>query len=308
MKKNRINFAITLGLALSLVAFVSASAQQSTSPQAAGTQNPSDRTNSRILYHDGLVLVGTTDVYVIWYGCWDNTCGTAGDSTARSIVIDFLCNIGGSPYLSILRGYPNGSGQIPSGALFFGHEIVDNYSHGTELKVSDIQDILSAAITNHAFPQDPNGIYILISSADVSSPESGLCDPLQQPHHGIGEALGSDFRYAFVGNPMRCPGVAAPQFVSVGNLLPTPNGNLAGDGLASTLAHVLSTTITNPYNTGWFDRYGLQNADKCPNEFGATYLTPNGAQANVKWGQREYLIQANWLNDKKGRCVIDASQ
>src|SRR5215510_3097385 len=219
MNKNRISFPILLALlAISLFAFApSVFAQELASRQIATATTPNAKTNSRILYHDGLVLVGTTDVYVIWYGCWDNNCGTAGDSTARSIVIDFLCNIGGTPYLSLLRGYPNASGQIPSGALFFGHEIVDAYSHGTELKVSDIQDILSSAITNRALPQDPNGIYILISSADVSSPESGLCDPLAQPHHGIGEALGSDFRYAFVGNPMRCPSVAAPQFVSVGN-------------------------------------------------------------------------------------------
>jgi hypothetical protein len=78
--------------------------------------------------------------------------------------------------------------------------------------------------------------------------------------------------------------------------------------MANTLAHVLSTTITNPTGTGWFDRYGLQNADKCDGQFGPTYLTTNGARANLKLGQRDYLIQQNWINnDRKGHCAMNSS-
>jgi hypothetical protein len=75
--------------------------------------------------------------------------------------------------------------------------------------------------------------------------------------------------------------------------------NLAADAMANTLAHVLSTTITNPDNDGWFDRYGLQNADKCDGQFGPTYSTANSARANLKLGQRDYLIQQNWINDRR---------
>jgi hypothetical protein len=91
-------------------------------------------------------------------------------------------------------------------------------------------------------------------------------------------------------------------------VLPTPNGSFAGDAMANTLAHVLSTTITNPRGTGWFDRYGLQNADKCDGEFGPTYVTTNGARANIKLGQRDYLIQQNWINDRKEHCAMNSSQ
>ena len=141
----------------------------------------------------------------------------------------------------------------------------------------------------------------------MSSPATGFCDASAQPFHGLGEALGSEVRYAFVGNPMRCPSAEAPQFVVNGTLLPTPNGSFAADGMANTLAHVLSTTTTNPRFTGWFDRYGLQNADKCDGEFGTTYLTTNGATANIKLGQRDYLIQQNWVNERKGRCAMNLS-
>ena len=54
-----------------------------------------------------------------------------------------------------------------------------------------------------------------------------------------------------------------------------------------------------------FDRYGLENADKCEGRFGQPYLTPNGARANLRLGYRDFLIQQNWVNDGKGRCAMD---
>ena len=64
--------------------------------------------------------------------------------------------------------------------------------------------------------------------------------------------------------------------------------------MVSTVAHLINVVITNPFGTGWFDRYGLQTADKCFGEFGPTYLV-NGGRANLRLGQRDYLIQENWV-------------
>ena len=265
------------------------------------------KTDSRILYHDGPVMVGASSAYVIWYGCWDNTCGPVGDAGTQSIVSDFLLNVGASPYFQILAGYPNGNGQGPSGSLLFGGIVADPYSHGLELTAADIQEIVADQITSQHLPPDPSGIYLVLASADVSSPTTGFCVASTQPHHGTGFANGSQFKYAFVGNPTRCPSVAAPQFFVNGTLLPTPNGSFAADGMVNNLAHVLNTTITNPTSTGWFDRYGLQNADKCDQQFGPTYLTNTGARANIKLGQRDYLIQQNWINSGKGHCALNTS-
>lgn len=57
---------------------------------------------------------------------------------------------------------------------------------------------------------------------------------------------------------------------------------------------MLSEVSTNPLGTGWYDRYGLENAEKCEGTFGQTYTTSNGAKANMKLGSRDYLIQQNW--------------
>ena len=99
------------------------------------------------------------------------------------------------------------------------------------------------------------GIYVVIASADVGSAATGFCVPSALGHHGTGSALGAQFKYAFLGNPTRCPRIAAPQFFSRKTQLPTPNGNLAADAMASTLAQVLSGVVTNPTGGGWFDRY-----------------------------------------------------
>ena len=93
---------------------------------------------------------------------------------------------------------------------------------------------------------------------------------------------------------------------SDGSRLPTPNGNFGADAMVNSIAHVLSTIVTNPFGGGWFDRYGLEIADKCEGTFGTTYTTSTGARANIRLGYRDYLIQQNWVNDRKGRCAMRA--
>ena len=307
MKAKKFNTLIVLVLlAVSFLALELPALAQSATTDLRTTA--SVKTDNRILYHNGRVLTNVTDVYFVWYGCWDNTCGAAGDTTSQSIMMDFASNVGATPYFEIITTYPDGSGYTASGAVFLGGYVYDHYSRGTDLTATDIQGIIADQITSFRLRQDPNGIYVVFASADVRSPSTGLCVPGARPHHGIGMALGSDFRYAFVGNPTQCPSIAAPQFVSDGTLLPTPNGNFAGDAMASILANVLSSTITNPYGDGWYDRYSLQSADKCEGQFGQTYMTANGARANVRLGQRDYLIQENWVNERKGRCAMSLSQ
>jgi Phosphate-induced protein 1 conserved region len=233
---------------------------------------------------------------------------TSGDTATQSIVTDFLGSLGGTPYFQINTGYPNSAGQTPSGAMFYANAVFDRYSHGVELTASDIQEIIRNKILSGELSADSFAIYVVLASADVGSVATGLCVPSMPPHHGIGIFLGVAFRYAFVGNPMRCPSTDAAQFFSGGTQLPTPNDHLGADAMASTLAHVISTTITDPSGTGWFDRYGLETADKCDGQFGQTYLTTNGARANLRLGPRDFLIQENWVNSKKGHCAMNSSQ
>ena len=88
----------------------------------------------------------------------------------------------------------------------------------------------------------------------------------------------------------------------------TPNGDYAADAMVSWLAHALNAVVTNPTGDGWYDRYGLENSEKCELTYGTTYPVTNqngqSALANIHLGQRHYLLQQNWVNGKKGHCAM----
>jgi hypothetical protein len=111
---------------------------------------------------------------------------------------------------------------------------------------------------------------------------------------------GTPIKLAFVGNPERCPTQCAAQAVG-------PNGTLAGDAMASTVAGLISAAVTDPELSSWYDRLGLENAGKCAWDFGPTYTAANGAQANISLGGRDYLLQRNWVPTRKGGyCALAA--
>ena len=262
-------------------------------------------TNTKMLYHGGPLMFGTSDLYLIWYGCWTNVCGNSGSPVTTDVVTLFAQGIGGSPYFQLNHLYVNANGQGPSGGLLHGGSIFDStYSHGLDLTQADIEDIVTQKIESNALPQDPGGLYIVIASADVASNATGFCSPENVPPlHWRTEALGSMAIYGFLGNPKRCPTLEAPQFTTTnGALLPTPNDDFAGDSIVTNLAHLLNAMVSDPYKNAWYDRYGLENADKCQGTFGQTWTASNGARANIRLSGRDYLIGQNWVNDKNGRC------
>src|SRR5438270_13488873 len=50
--------------------------------------------NTTMMFHGGPVILGTVNVYYIWYGNWSG-------NNATSILTDLAANIGGSPYFNI---------------------------------------------------------------------------------------------------------------------------------------------------------------------------------------------------------------
>jgi hypothetical protein len=231
-----------------------------------------------------------------------------GSPSVQILLADLVSNLGWTPYFQINTTYPNPNSpdQVPTGALFFAGASIDTaYSHGNDLTDADLAGIISDQVLSSGLPLDPSGLYIIVGSEDVAANSVGFCTPGAPPHHGTSTVLGAEFRYGFVGHAGRCPSVAGAQFMAAdGSMLPTPNGDFAADAMASDFAHLVSTMITDPYGNAWYDRYGLENADKCQGIFGPTYTTANGARANVHLGYRDYLIQENWVNDKRARCAM----
>jgi hypothetical protein len=138
-------------------------------------------------------------------------------------------------------------------------------------------------------------VYFVLTSKDVTE-TSGFCTQYCA-WHTHGTLNGMDIKYGFIGNPARCPSACAEQTT-------TPNGDLAGDSMASLIAHELSESVTDPDLNAWFDQRGQENADKCAWHFGTTSTAKNGSQYNVTFGGAQYLIQQNWVNASGGYCAV----
>jgi hypothetical protein len=241
-----------------------------------------------ITYHGGPVILGTTHVYYIWYGNW-------GSNSANAILTNLAQNIGGSPYFNINTTYYNGSNAHVSNSVAYYGSTTDNYSHGTALNDAAIQAIVSGAIASGHLPLDTNGVYFVLTSADVNE-TSGFCTQYCG-WHTRGTISASDIKYSFVGNPDRCPSACEEQTTG-------PNGNAGADGMASIISHELEEAVTDPDLNAWYDSRGAENADKCAWTFGTTHTAQNGALYNMTLGSMNYLIQRNWVNASGGYCSL----
>ena len=243
-----------------------------------------------INYHGGPVMLGTPNVYYIWYGNWSG-------NSAPSILTDFARSIGGSPYFNINKTYYSGSTTRTyiSGSVNYAGSTTVAYPYGTALTDANIQSVVSTAITSGALAKDANAVYFVLTSADVNA-TSGFCTQYCG-WHTHGTIAGSEIKYSFVGNPDRCPSSCAAQTTS-------PNGNAGADGMASIIAHELEEAVTDPVFDGWYDRRGYENADKCAWTFGTQSTAANGSKYNVTLGGKQYLIQRNWVNASGGYCAM----
>ncbi|HEX8950735.1 MAG TPA: hypothetical protein VF945_02770 [Polyangia bacterium] len=256
--------------------------------QALSSVLPAAKTRGNgISYHGGPVMLGTVNIYYIWYGNWSG-------NSATTILTSFGSNIGGSPYEHINSTYYNGSGQHVTGAVHYAGSTTDNYSQGKSLSDAQVETVVSSAISGGRLPKDTNAIYFVLTSSDVTA-SSGFCTQYCG-WHTHGTIAGSDIKYSFVGNPDRCPTSCAAQTTS-------PNGNAGADAMASILAHELEEAHTDPDLNAWYDSRGYENADKCAWTFGAESTASNGSKYNVTLGSRQYLIQQNW-NAATQSCMM----
>jgi hypothetical protein len=236
-----------------------------------------------ISYHGGPVMLNSVSIHYIWYGNWSG-------NSASTILANLAQNIGGSGYEHINTTYYDGAGNHVSGAISLASQANDNYSQGKALTDSNIEQIVAAQN-----PTDTNGIYMVLTSSDVNE-TSGFCTQYCGWHTN-GTINGRDIKYAFIGNPDRCPSACAAQTTS-------PNGNAGADGMASIIAHESEEAISDPDLNAWYDTRGSENADKCAWTFGTESTASNGSQYNITLGGKQYLIQQNWVNASGGYCAM----
>jgi hypothetical protein len=255
------------------------------------------------LVDHGGPLIGTPTIYLVWYGNWNQNNGTKGDTPAgQALIRQWATDIGGSPYYQLNASLSAARTTITGDAVYGGETTETGSS--TSLSDGDIQAIVGHAITKSGgLGYNPNGVYFLITSSDVTA-SSGFCTQYCGWHtHGNISGAGN-VRYSFVGNAARCYSACAAQSSS------SPNGLPGIDAAISVLSHELEEANTDPDLNAWYARTGYENADECAWTFGhAQFNAPNGSWANMIINGHYYLIQRNIL--KTGGnfyCMVNSTQ
>jgi len=251
-------------------------------------------TSNGITYHGGPILTSGSNAYYIWYGNW-------GTNSAKTILPTLATGLSGSPYFNINTTYTNASSQKVLNAVHMaGQYSWTTTPYGTALTDAGVQAIVAATINGGFLAFDPNGVYFVLTSPEITE-TSGFCTNYcgWHFHFALNGVSTQDVKYAFVGNAStQCPS-ACEQQTSV-----SPNGNPGADGMASVIAHELEESTTDPDLNAWYDVKGYENADKCAWTFGTLKTASNGSRYNMTLGGLNFLIQQNWVNAKGGYCAI----
>lgn len=254
------------------------------------------------IYNGGPVMTGTSDVYYIWYGDWSN------DAAASTLLPTLVTNLSGSSYFNINTTYAGVSNSLS----FSGQTTISSTSNsslylgGTLTNTfNQITGLVTNALSGGLLPNDPNGIYYVLTDPTilVSGFNTGYiqyCGWHSSTNWGT-NTLGT--QYGFIGDPTNTASDRCHDPIQV------PGANDFGaDAMASVIAHELSETVTDPTGTAWWDSIspsyaataGYENADMCAWNFGTTYKTASGANANVNLNGTNYLLQENWVNQGGG--------
>jgi len=231
-----------------------------------------------ISYHGGRTMKHA-NVYTIYYGDWQYN-----NIEATSLISYFFNNIDKTDYWNIQKQYTGESTVIEKKIIF------DNYSLGKAFP--NVEEIIKNAIIKGNLPTDPDGVYFVITSKDVSI--AGFCKHFCG-YHTYFQLNETRIIYSFVGDSTTCWG-CSPIRESI-------NNNVAADTSMSIIAHELVESMSDPYLDAWFDSEGYENKDKCAWNYGDTYVL-NNKKYNLKMPKYRFLIQTNF-DRIKNTCSND---
>ncbi|GMN52376.1 hypothetical protein TIFTF001_021531 [Ficus carica] len=239
---------------------------------------------NQLIYHGGPLLTkpGTINVYLIWYG--------RNSQKDKATITDFfssftptndhsISRIQRPPTVSkwwkTIQSYKDKAGSSVPGAVRLIKQISNDYSLGKNIKRAQIADLVQNKIDNNLLPVDPNGIYLVLTSRDVTverfcMSSCGFHDTKTVP------AKGNQVVVGHVGDPsLQCPGFCAwpyavPAYGPPFKPLVSPNG-VGADGLVINIATILAGAATNPFRDGYYQGHveaPLEAVTACQGKFG----------------------------------------
>jgi Phosphate-induced protein 1 conserved region len=268
------------------------------------------KTNNGINYHGGPLLYSATNVAAVYWASstiynGGPSAGTHGSGSADgSLVGFFLRNLGGSTYFNINTTYYQGSTSTPVQNIVNYTQYWANNSgapSGSQ-QVSDTQmiNMLLDGFANGSLSYDPHTLYAIFTAGKVNL--GGGFGTQYCAYHGYAVATSPT-----TGQQITILYAAMPYdyaYPSGCTMQTSPNGDPAADAEVNTLAHETEETTTDEQLNAWYDHRGYENADKCAWTFGSTYVTSNGATANMNLGGKDFLVQQNWVNASGGYCAV----
>lgn len=293
-----------------------------------------------LIYKGGHVMTSPANIYVIWYGDWKNP-------KTQELIEYVMRNVDTSAWYQINTSYfqqiaykPKDAGPDISDALYFGKDVPDlaidvgpsklyvtdkinfiksihtTYTHGKDLLDEDIGSIVSDSIDGGKLPLDIDGIYFVITAADVHEGNGWFefCQSFCGWHRNI-NAFDSNLKIAFIGDTESCYNCSVKQTYESFGFTTSPNDNWEGDQMVSIILHELVESVTDPdvyTQLAWTDAYNQENADKCAWTYGDLYKTNKNTPINtesvfnVSIGDKDFIVQQNWVlnDDGSGYCGL----
>ncbi len=290
-------------------------------PPASAANFQANCGSGTITNHNGPLMTGPVNVYLIWYG-GKNAQQFGGFA---SQVVPYLNALSESSYMAMNTTYYQNQTLYQSyenvlGSFSVQGEVVDNVSQGEgTLSESQIQAIVQNAIyggdvdantgARKSLPLDSNGVYFVFlpsqvfKGGNVNTICGGTNGCAYHQHTNIyvqgQNNFFADIKYAAVGEPDQfCKTPTGTQSCQWGTKTPT---NTVFDSKISALTHEFEETLTDPDPfTGWDTSNGSESADLCQWAVGSTFTAPNGGNANLVLGGIPYLIQMQWVNAAGG--------
>ncbi len=226
---------------------------------------------SLLLYHNGPVIKASKTQAILWGPQFSN-----GSFPADLVpgLDQFYGGWSGSRYNGLNTEYGDGTGKITATSTYLGHVFDGSTPPSGALSTS--QAVAEGCAMSGQNP-DPSALYIIYTPTFPSN--VGYC-----AWHSWGNCSnGKAIQVAYEPNPSGVAG-CDPGDATTGH-----SQMLAS--LVNTSAHELAETETDPRGTGWYDRQGNENADKCAWQFSTLVTLANGSV---------WKIQKNWSNAAAG--------
>lgn len=248
-----------------------------------------------INYNGGPVMrANPVPIYLIWYGNWNST----GSNTAatRSLIEHFVSVLGGTPYELINTTYGDNTANVSGNVSLGGSATTSSNQNLTD---AGLQSVVANVLSSGALPRNGNGLYFVLASSNINE-TSGFCTQYCgfHTHATLG---GVDIKYAFVGNPDRCPSGCEVQTTGPNSPAPGVGG---ADGMAFQIAFQQNEMLTDPDLNAWFDSVGRENSGKCSGKLGPTQSCGLSCKFNVTFGGNDWLLPENWINANGGSCGL----